>query len=66
MPIFPSRIVGHDHLVKVNDAITKIDEALHEAKLLDQAGLGGIEHIEKLKVMKDKMLRLKSVYFPGH
>lgn len=64
--ILPSKVVTQEHLQKAKDARLKINDALREAKLADQAGILPDGVMDNLKAHQDKLLKFMNVYFPGH
>lgn len=62
----PSNIIKHDHLEKVKSHMLKVNEALRESELANRAGIGNPDNHAKLEEVRDKLLKFKQVYFPGH
>jgi len=54
-----------EHLTRINEGIEKADSALRQVTLAKMAGIemGAIE--QEAKDARDKLLRIKQVYFPG-
>jgi hypothetical protein len=63
--IYPSNVITHEHLHKINDAVKKVNDAMNEAKLAIDAGITNPAKLAELQAMKDRLLKVKTVYFPG-
>lgn len=65
MNALPSKIITHAHLPKLNEGITKLQDAVKEAKLGMQAGIVTQATLDDVQARLDKLLQLKRTYFPG-
>ena len=55
-----------DHLTQIQNALDVIHSAEYEVDRAKRAGIDVSSHEAQLKDAKDKLQRLKSVYFPNH
>lgn len=67
-----SNILGPDHLTRVNDALSKLQEAERELALAKRAGLTtaiqgqSIPELEaQITSLKAKLAQVKNTYFPN-
>lgn len=63
--VYPSKIIGEQHLNDLNNHLVKVQEARHEIGLLHQAVGGQEDKVKELADLEAKILKFKSVYFPG-
>jgi hypothetical protein len=64
-PLQPSRLIGPAHLAKIKTHLANVQDALHESVLAQRAGVGDADMHKNLEDMRDRLIKIKSVYFPG-
>ncbi len=62
-PLIPN--MGPEQLSEINRALDMIVEGKRQAELAIRAGIDVDESVKKMTETEDKLLRIKSVYFPG-
>jgi len=58
-------VLTDDHLQRINDNLAGLDKAREHMRLAKLAGLDVSAMEEAEKDARDKLLRIKQVYFPG-
>lgn len=65
MPDFADSPLTHMHLGQIQDALRVIDQAEKQIELARRAGIDVSKQDSECKESKEKLLRIKNVYFPG-
>jgi len=63
--LYPSNIIGAQHLQPLKDEIAKVKELIVEQNLAMQAGIGVAANTDKLKARLDKLNLFRQTYFPN-
>lgn len=57
--------LGESELTRINEGIVKADEAIRQAELAKRAGIDIGTRLEQAQANREKLVRIKSTYFPN-